>query len=239
MNKIDILVFAAHPDDAELSCSGTILKHIQLGYKVGIIDLTQGELGSRGTKETRKKESAHSSQLLGISIRENLDFKDGFFEINEVHLLKVIEIIRKYQPELILANAINDRHPDHKRGGDLVSRAAFLSGLRRIETSIDGKSQMAWRPKQVFRYIQEQYHEPDFIVDISGFETRKLEAIKAFSTQFYDPNSSEPETPISKSDYLEFVTARMKQFGQAINTKYGEGFTIERTIGIDDLFQLK
>lgn len=239
MNKIDILVFAAHPDDAELSCSGTILKHIQLGYKVGIIDLTQGELGSRGTKETRKKESAHSSQLLGISIRENLDFKDGFFEINEVHLLKVIEIIRKYQPELILANAINDRHPDHKRGGDLVSRAAFLSGLRRIETSIDGKSQMAWRPKQVFRYIQEQYHEPDFIVDISGFETRKLEAIKAFSTQFYDPNSSEPETPISKSDYLEFVTARMKQFGQAINTKYGEGFTIERTFGIDDLFQLK
>jgi len=239
MNKIDILVFAAHPDDAELSCSGTILKHIQLGYKVGIIDLTQGELGSRGTKETRKKESAHSSQLLGISIRENLDFKDGFFEINEVHLLKVIEIIRKYQPELILANAINDRHPDHKRGGDLVSRAAFLSGLRKIDTIYKGNSQTPWRPKQVFRYVQEQYQKPDFIVDISGFEAQKLEAIKAFSTQFYNPNSTEPETPISKSDYLEFVTARMKQFGQAINTKYGEGFTIERTFGIDDLFQLK
>ena len=237
--KLDILVFAAHPDDVELSCSGAVLKHINLGYKVGIIDLTKGELGSRGSAEIRAEESKKASEILGIHVRENLGFRDGFFEIDEAHLLKVIEIIRKYQPEIILANAKNDRHPDHKRGGDLISRAAFLSGLVKIETILDGKNQEKWRPKVVYRYIQEQYFEPDFVVDISGFETKKLEAIKAFTSQFYNPDSTEPVTPISREDYLEFVIARMKQFGGQINTQFGEGFTVERYIGVDDLFQLK
>ena len=239
MNKLDILVFAAHPDDVELSCSGTVLKHISLGYKVGIIDLTKGELGSRGSAEIRAEESKRASEILGIHMRENLGFRDGFFEIDEAHLLKVIEVIRKYQPEIILANAKNDRHPDHKRGGDLISRAAFLSGLIKIETALDGNKQEKWRPKVMYRYIQEQYFEPDFVVDISGFETKKLEAIKAFTSQFYNPDSTEPITPISREDYLEFVVARMKQFGGQINTQFGEGFTIERYIGVDDLFQLK
>lgn len=239
MKKLDILLFAAHPDDVELSCSGTVLKHISLGYKVGIVDLTKGELGSRGSAVIRAAESKIASKILGIHARENLGFRDGFFEIDEAHLLKVIEVIRKYQPEIVLANAKNDRHPDHKRGGDLVSRACFLSGLIKIETTLDGKIQEKWRPKVVYRYIQEQYYEPDFVVDISGFEEVKLEAIKAFSSQFYDPNSTEPATPISKSDYLDFVVARMKQYGTQINTTYGEGFTTERYLGVDDLFQLK
>jgi bacillithiol biosynthesis deacetylase BshB1 len=239
MNKLDILVFAAHPDDMELSCSGTVLKHIDLGYKVGIIDLTKGELGSRGSVDIRASESDNASKILGITIRENLGFRDGFFEIDEMHLLKVIEIIRKYQPEIILANAKNDRHPDHKRGGDLVSRASFLSGLVKIETSTNGVNQEKWRPKAVYRYIQEQYFEPDFVVDITGFETKKLEAIKAFKSQFYDPNSTEPVTPISREDYLDFVLARIKQFGGQINTQFGEGFTKERYLGVDDLFMLK
>ncbi len=237
--KLDILVFAAHPDDMELSCSGTVLKHIGLGYKVGIIDLTKGELGSRGSVDIRAEESINASKILGITVRENLGFRDGFFEIDETHLLKVIEIIRKYQPEIILVNAKNDRHPDHKRGGDLVCRAAFLSGLVKIETSMDGITQEKWRPKAVYHYIQEQYFEPDFVVDISGYETKKLEAIKAFKSQFYDPNSTEPLTPISREDYLDFVIARMKQFGGQINTEFGEGFTKERYLGVDDLFMLK
>ena len=239
MNKLDILVFAAHPDDMELSCSGTVLKHIGLGYKVGVIDLTKGELGSRGSAEIRTAESSNASKILGIEVRENLGFRDGFFEIDETHLMKVIEVIRKYQPEIVLANAKDDRHPDHKRGGDLVSRAAFLSGLVKIETTLNGKNQDKWRPKALYRYIQEQYFEPDFVVDISGFETKKLEAIKAFKSQFYDPNSTEPLTPISREDYLDFVVARMKQYGGQINTAFGEGFTKERYLGVDDLFQLK
>jgi len=239
MNKLDILVFAAHPDDVELSCSGTVLKHINLGYKVGIVDLTKGELGSRGSAEIRAQESAAASDILGIHVRENLGFRDGFFEIDEAHLLKIIEVIRKYQPEIVLVNAKNDRHPDHKRGGDLVSRASFLSGLIKIETTYNGLNQEKWRPKVVYRYIQEQYFEPDFVVDISGFETKKLEAIKAFKSQFYDPNSTEPLTPIAREDYLDFVVARMKQFGGQINTEFGEGFTKERYLGVDDLFQLK
>jgi bacillithiol biosynthesis deacetylase BshB1 len=238
MVKLDILVFAAHPDDVELSCSGTVLKHIDLGYKVGIVDLTRGELGSRGTAEIRAEETEISSKILGIHVRENLGFRDGFFEIDEFHLLKVIEVIRKYKPEIILANAKCDRHPDHKRGGELISRAAFLSGLVKIETSLDGINQDKWRPKAVYHYIQEQYLEPDFVIDISGYEDKKLEAIKAYKSQFYDPNSKEPLTPISREDYLEFVTGRIKQFGGQINTKFGEGFTKERYLGVDNLFHL-
>lgn len=235
MNKLDILVFAAHPDDVELACSGTVLKHISLGYKVGIVDLTKGELGTRGSAAIRSEETKVASELLGIHIRENLGFRDGFFEIDEVHLLKVVEVIRKYQPEIILANAASDRHPDHKRAGDLVSRANFLSGLLKVQT----ENQTHWRAKAVYRYIQDNYMEPDFVVDISGFESKKLEAIKAFKSQFYDPNSNEPSTPISREDFLEFVLARAKQFGRPINAEYGEGFTVERYIGVDNLLSLK
>lgn len=235
MNKLDILVFAAHPDDVELACSGTVLKHISLGYKVGIVDLTKGELGTRGSAAIRSEETKVASELLGIHIRENLGFRDGFFEIDEVHLLKVVEVIRKYQPEIILANAASDRHPDHKRAGDLVSRANFLSGLLKVQT----ENQTHWRAKAVYRYIQDNYIEPDFVVDISGFETKKLDAIKAFKSQFYDPNSNEPSTPISREDFLEFVLARAKQFGRPINAEYGEGFTVERYIGVDNLLSLK
>jgi len=235
MEKLDILVFAAHPDDVELACSGTVLKHISLGYKVGIVDLTRGELGTRGSAEIRAEETKVASSILGIHSRENLGFRDGFFEIDEAHLLKVVEVIRKYQPELILANAASDRHPDHKRAGDLVSRANFLSGLVKIETA----NQTAWRAKVVYRYIQDNYIEPDFVVDISGFEAKKLEAIKAFKSQFYDPNSTEPKTPISREDFLDFILARAKQLGRPINAEYGEGFTVERYVGVDDLFELK
>ena len=235
MEKLDILVFAAHPDDVELACSGTVLKHISLGYKVGIVDLTRGELGTRGSAEIRAEETRVASSILGIHSRENLGFRDGFFEIDEAHLLRVVEIIRKYQPELILANAASDRHPDHKRAGDLVSRANFLSGLVKIETA----NQTAWRAKVVYRYIQDNYIEPDFVVDISGFEAKKLEAIKAFKSQFYDPNSTEPATPISREDFLDFILARAKQLGRPINAEYGEGFTVERYVGVDNLFELK
>lgn len=230
-----MLVFAAHPDDVELACSGTVLKQIKLGYKVGIVDLTRGELGTRGTAEIRAEETKVATEILGIHARENLGFRDGLFEIDEAHLSKVVEVIRKYQPEIILANAATDRHPDHKRAGDLVSRANFLSGLRKVET----ENQSAWRSKVVYRYIQDNYIEPDFVVDISGFETQKLEAIKAFKSQFYDPKSTEPQTPISREDFLDFILARAKQFGRPINVEYGEGFTIERYIGVDNLFELK
>jgi bacillithiol biosynthesis deacetylase BshB1 len=181
------------------------------------------------------EETKVASELLGIHIRENLGFRDGFFEIDEVHLLKVVEVIRKYQPNIILANAASDRHPDHKRAGDLVSRANFLSGLLKVQT----ENQTHWRAKAVYRYIQDNYIEPDFVVDISGFETKKLDAIKAFKSQFYDPNSNEPSTPISREDFLEFILARAKQFGRPINAEYGEGFTVERYIGVDNLLSLK
>lgn len=237
--KLDILVFAAHPDDVELACSGTVLKHISLGYKVGIIDLTRGELGTRGTADIRSEESKNASEILQISVRENLGFRDGFFEIDENHLLKVVNAIRKYQPELILTNAKTDRHPDHGRAGDLVSRANFLSGLTKVITTENNQPQMAWRAKVVYRYIQDNFIQPDLVVDISGFEMKKLEAIKAFKSQFYDPNSTEPATPISREDFLDFVLARAKQFGRPINAAYGEGFTVERYIGLDNLFTLK
>ncbi len=236
--KLDILVFAAHPDDVELSCSGTVLKHISLGYKVGIVDLTAGELGTRGTPEIRLEESKKATEILGLSARENLGFRDGFFEIDETHLLKVTEAIRKYQPEIIFANASSDRHPDHQRAGDLVSRANFLSGLVKVE-STQGDAQKPWRAKAVYRFIQDKYVHPDIVVDISGFEQKKLEAIKAFKSQFYDANSPEPETPISRHDFFDFILARAKHFGRSIHVEYGEGFTVERYIGTDNLFHLK
>jgi N-acetylglucosamine malate deacetylase 1 len=233
--KLDILVFAAHPDDAELAASGTIMRMIALGHKVGIVDLTAGELGTRGTVEIRAKESAASSVIMGVHVRENLGMRDGFFLIDEAHQLQVIQMIRRYQPEVILINAPTDRHPDHGRGSELVRNAAFLSGLRRIQTLDDGQAQAEWRPKKVWRYIQDQLLMPDFVVDITDYFDRKLASIKAFGSQFYDPNSKEPETYISSSNFLDTIQARSKEMGHLIGVRYGEGFLSERPLRVDDL----
>jgi N-acetylglucosamine malate deacetylase 1 len=233
-NKLDILVFAAHPDDAELACAGTIARHIAKGYKVGIVDLTAGELGTRGSEELRSKEAAASATLLKLSIRECLHLADGFFEENQSALDKIIYVLRKYQPTIVIANALHDRHPDHGRGGDLVSRACFLSGLSKIKT----QNQEAWRPQYVYRYIQDRYIKPDFIVDISEYWDIKIAAIKSFSSQFYDPNSEAPETYISSADFMQFIEARSLELGHAGGFKYGEGFTVEKALGIQNLFDL-
>lgn len=233
--KVDILCFGAHPDDVEISCGGTVIKSVEQGKKVGLIDLTEGELGSRGTIQTRYEEAENASKILGIEIRENLQMPDGFFEINQDNLVKVIEMIRKYQPDIVFCNSVEDRHPDHGRGGDLVSRACFLSGLIKIKTTYEGNEQKAWRPKAVYRYIQDKHIKPDFVVDISGFEERKLEAIAAYKTQFYDPNSKEKETPISGKNFFKFLKGRWADFGRSIQADYGEGFNVERPIGIDDI----
>ena len=236
--KLDILAFAAHPDDIELSCSATLMKHIDMGKTVGIIDLTQGELGTRGNVDTRYAEAAEASKIMGITARENLRFKDGFFDFSEENKRKIIEQIRRFQPEIVLANAIEDRHPDHGRAAKLVADSCFLAGLRKIETSYDGVNQVAHRPKAVYHYIQDHYIKPDFIVDASGYVDRKLEAIKAFKTQFYDPNSIEPATPISGEEFFDFVKSRMIQNGRIIGVKYAEGFTSAREIGVHNLFDL-
>jgi N-acetylglucosamine malate deacetylase 1 len=237
--KLDILVFAAHPDDAELGCGGTIAKHISLGYKVGVIDLTRGELGTRGTAQTRDQEAKDSAKILGLSIRENLNLRDGFFKNDEEHQLKVIQAIRKYQPEIVLANAIHDRHPDHGKGAALAFDSCFLSGLAKIETQENGKAQQAWRPKHLYHYIQSQLIDPDFVVDVSPHWQTKMGSIKAFKTQFFDPTSSEPETFISKPSFLTFLEARAKEFGQSIGVEYAEGFTTTSKMGVEDLFQLR
>ena len=237
--KLDILVIAAHPDDAELSCSGTIAAHIKAGHKVGVLDLTRGEMGTRGTPEIRLEESARAAELLQLSARENLGFRDAFFKDDEAHHLEVVKIIRKYQPDIVLANEISDRHPDHGKGGALATNACFISGLRRVETVLDGEAQEAWRPQYVYHYIQNNYIKPDFVFDISDFWEDKLASIKAFKSQFYDPNSDEPESFISSKEYFDFVEARAREFGHMINVKYGEGYTVEKTIGVTNLFDLK
>ena len=236
--KLDILAFAAHPDDVELSCSATLMKHIDMGKKVGIIDLTQGELGTRGNIETRYAEAENASKIMRIHVRENLKLKDGFFDFSEENKRMIIQQIRRFQPEIVLANAIEDRHPDHGRAAKLVADSCFLAGLRKIETSYGGESQSAYRPKAVYHYIQDHYIKPDFIVDTSAYMDRKLEAIKAFKTQFYDPNSIEPVTPISGEDFFDFIRARMIQTGRNIGVKYAEGFTTAREIGVHNLFDL-
>jgi bacillithiol biosynthesis deacetylase BshB1 len=236
--KLDILAFAAHPDDIELSASGTIMKHIAAGAKVGIVDLTQGEMGSRGTIETRYAEAKKADEIMGISIRHNLKLEDGFFEINEANKRLVIEQIRRFKPEIVLANALNDRHPDHGRGSQLVSEACFLAGLIKVETTWDGINQEKHRPKAVYHYIQDRHIKPDFVVDITEFMDRKIEAIKAYSTQFFNPESNEPVTPISGEDYLEYLKGRMKGYGRDISKEFAEGFNVERTIGVNSLFDL-
>jgi N-acetylglucosamine malate deacetylase 1 len=236
--KLDIVAFGAHPDDVELGCSGTLAKEISLGKKVGIIDLTRGELGTRGSVEIRNNESEKASKILGVSVRENLDMRDGFFVNDEAHQMKVIQMIRKYQPEIVLCNAIDDRHIDHGKGSKLVSDACFLSGLRKIETSFNGENQTAWRPKVVYHYIQWKNLEPDFVVDISGFMEIKMQSILAYSSQFYDPNSKEPESPISSKNFLDSVKYRAQDLGRIIGSEFAEGFTVERYLAVNSLGDL-
>lgn len=238
--KLDILAFGAHPDDVELGAGATIAKEVANGKKVGIIDLTRGELGTRGSAEIRDQEAAAAADILQISVRENLGFADGFFVNDKEHQLEIIKIIRKYRPEIILCNAIEDRHIDHGKGSKLVSDACFLSGLVKIETQLEetAEAQQAWRPKVVYHYIQWKNIEPDFIVDVSSFIGKKTEAILAYSSQFYDPKSDEPETPITSKNFIDSVNYRARDLGRYIGVEYAEGFTVERYVAVDSLDDL-
>lgn len=236
--KLDILVLAAHPDDAELGCGGTLAKHVNAGKKVGIVDFTRGELGTRGTPETRSLEAASASEILGVSVRENLELPDGFFRNEREHQLKVVQAIRKYRPEIVLANAIYDRHPDHGRGAGLAFEACFLSGLPKVKTEWQGVAQTAWRPRAVYHYIQSQHIIPDVVVDVSEYWDQKMKAVLAFKTQFYDPQSNEPETFISSPAFLKLLEARAIEYGQPIGVRYGEGFTVRRMVGVNSLFDI-
>ncbi len=236
--KLDILAFGAHPDDVELGCGATVAKEVALGKKVGIIDLTRGELGTRGSADLRDKESARAAGILGVAIRENLGFRDGFFKNDEAHQLEVIRMLRKYRPDIVLCNAVRDRHIDHGKGSSLVSDACFLSGLRKIETEYEGRKQEHWRPDHVYHYIQWENLEPDFVVDVTGFVQKKIDAVLAYSSQFYDPESTEPESPISSKNFLESVEYRAKDLGRLINKEAGEGFNAERFPGVEHLGRL-
>ncbi|MGZ4035935.1 MAG: bacillithiol biosynthesis deacetylase BshB1 [Bacteroidia bacterium] len=237
--KLDILAIGVHPDDVELSCSGTLLKHIAAGKKCGILDLTCGELGTRGSGELRLIEAANAAKILGVSVRDNLKMADGRFKNDDNHQIEIIKKIREYQPEIILCNAVSDRHPDHGRAAQLVSESCFYSGLIKITTSLNGKEQAAWRPKAVYHYIQDRQLKPDFVVDITTFIDKKMEAIHAFKSQFYDPDSKEPESPISVANFFDVVKGKMSVFGRDAGYDYAEGFTVERSIGVNNLFDLK
>ncbi|WP_373514327.1 bacillithiol biosynthesis deacetylase BshB1 [Persicitalea sp.] len=239
--KLDILAIAAHPDDVELGCAGTLLAQMALGKKVGILDLTQGELGTRGTPEGRLREADNAARILGIEVRDNAGLADGFFKNDEAHQRAIIPYIRKYQPDIVLANAIDDRHPDHGRGGQLILESCFYSGLRMVETQDEvGNTQEAWRPKNVFHMIQDRYIKPDFVVDITPFFEKKIAAMLAFESQFFVPtenrmDDSEPQSYISSPEFLDFIRARAEEMGHAIGVKYGEGFTSKRQLGVGDL----
>ena len=236
--KVDILAFGAHPDDVELSASGTLLKCINQGKKAAIVDLTEGELGSRGTNITRSNEANLAASILGIEARVNLNLGDGFFEYNQENLIKVVEQIRFFKPEIVFANAIDDRHPDHGKGSKLVSDACFLSGLLKIKTNYQGESQEHHRPKVVYHYIQDRYIKPDFVIDVSDYIRLKFEAIFAYKTQFYNPEMEGPQTPISSENFIDFLKGRMATMGREIDVPFAEGFTVERTIGVNNLFDL-
>lgn len=236
--KLDILAVGAHPDDVELSCAATLAKEISLGKKVGILDLTRGEMGTRGTAEIRDREAKEAANILGVTIRENLGFADAFFVNNTSHQLEVIKILRKYRPDIVLCNAIDDRHIDHAKASKLVSDACFLSGLQKIETHCNNKKQQHWRPKQVYHYIQWKNLTPDFVVDVSGFIDLKMQAVAAYRSQFYDPNSKEPETPISSENFMESIRYRARDLGRLTGVEYAEGFTAERQVAVRSLGDL-
>lgn len=237
--KVDILVFAAHPDDAELSCAGAIIKSIKQGKKVAVVDLTRGELGSRGTPETRKDEAEKSAEILGLSARQNAGLPDGFFKNSREEQLRLIEYIRKYQPEIVLGNAPYDRHPDHGRAHNLIKESCFYSGLAKIDTILNNQKQPPWRPKQLFYFIQNNYMEPDFVLDITEEWDQKLESILAYKTQFYNPKQEGPETFISSKRFIEFIESRAKEMGNKIAVSYGEGFMSESKPGLNSLFDLR
>ena len=237
--KVDIVAFGAHPDDVELGCGATIAKEISLGKKVAIIDLTRGELGTRGSAQIRDQEAANAAKILQVSARENLNFRDGFFINDEQHQLEVIKMIRKYQPEIVLCNAIDDRHIDHSKGSKLVSDACFLSGLLKVETNLNGISQLPWRPKVVYHYIQWKNSTPDFVVDVSDFMAIKIQAIMAYDSQFYNPDIKEPETPITSKNFLDSIRYRAQDLGRLIGTNFAEGFTVERYLAVNSLSDLK
>ena len=232
--KLDILVFGAHPDDVELGCGGTVIKEVKAGKKVGIIDLTRGELGTRGTAETRTSETKLATEIMGVAVRENMDFKDGFFKDDEQHKLALIEKIRKYQPEIVITNAVSDRHPDHGRGSEITVDACFLAGLEKIETG-----QKVWRPKAVYHYIQFNNLTPDVVVDISAEMGEKLQAVKAYSTQFFNPKSEESETIISSQGFLDSVSYRAQDLGRQANCEYAEGFLSHQMPKVDSLLDIK
>lgn len=240
--KLDILAIGVHPDDVELSCSGTLLHQIALGNKVGLLDLTRGELGTRGNAEIRHQEATNSAQLMEALVRDNVGLKDGFFTQNEESLRAIIPYIRKYQPDIILANAISDRHPDHGRAAKLVSDACFLAGLSKIETTMDGKTQERWRPKSIYHYIQDHHLHPDFVVDVTPYIEKKIELVLSFRSQFYNPDATEYEkelaTPISGADFIEFLKAKGRVFGRYGNCDFAEGFTVARPISVRNLFDL-
>jgi N-acetylglucosamine malate deacetylase 1 len=237
--KVDILAIGVHPDDVELSCAGTLLKHIASGYSAGILDLTEGEMGTRGTPELRRAEAKKSAEILGVAFREIMTLNDGLFTGDNTEMLEIVKRIRKYRPDIVLCNAVEDRHPDHGRASKLISNACFYAGLRRIATIDEGRQQEAWRPKAVYHYIQDRHISPDFVVDVTPFVEKKIESIQAFSSQFFDPDSKEPVTPISTASFMDFVKAKMRVMGRDINVEFAEGFTVERVIGVEDILALK
>jgi bacillithiol biosynthesis deacetylase BshB1 len=236
--KLDILAFGAHPDDVELSAAGTLLHYASLGKRCGIIDLTEGELGTRGTVESRYEEASAAAEILGIYRRKNLRLPDGFFENNQAAKLLIIEQIRLHQPEIILANALYDRHPDHARAGQLVAEACFLSGLRKIHTTYEGEPQVAHRPRLILHYIQDYHQTPSFVQDVTPFVDQKISAVKAYKTQFFDPQSSEPNTPISEEHFFDFLKGRMLEMGRPAGYKYAEGYVVQRWMGVKDIFSI-
>ncbi len=236
--KLDILAIAAHPDDIELSCAGILAKEHAAGKKTGILDLTRGELGTRGTPEIRDKEAAAAAAIMGVQVRENLGFADGYFMNDKTHQLEIVKMIRKYQPEIVICNAIKDRHPDHAKGSELASVSCFLSGLRKIETQLDGVPQDAWRPKHVYHYIQWIDMDPDIVVDISGFVETKINAVKSYKSQFFDPDNKEPSTPISSNNFFESIRYRAANLGRLIGTDHAEGLMTERYPAVDSIFDL-
>ncbi|PVY40787.1 bacillithiol biosynthesis deacetylase BshB1 [Pontibacter virosus] len=237
--KLDILAFASHPDDVELGCAGTLIAHIASGRKAGVVDLTRGELGTRGTPAERVTEAEEAARIMGLSVRDNLGFADGFFTNDKEHQLQIVRKVRQYQPDIVLMNALHDRHPDHGRGAAVVAEACFLAGLKMIKTlGEDGLEQQAWRPKATYNFIQDRYIKPDFVMDVTPYWEKKLETIRAFRTQFYNPDDSSPNTYISSPEFLDFIEARAREYGHAIGVTFGEGFTSAKQVGVRNLFDL-